>query len=469
MLKRILAILLAILLLPVSAMAVDWGNIKGDMRKLISKSGQWLEFDMIGQQIDNIAIFGNDEHNILVIEESNRLATFPSALFQPGGSYEGEPMFSAVEGLLHIQYTEDLWVMFVGSGHDYILSEAMFGDVSVVLSDDETHYLFTDASGQTAVLDQVITLKHFNIELFPKTLDEARHYNWMHASLDSGAHLLGETDSLMKYVSSLSKASVYTAPYSSKSLRAFNGHATVSFHGDVWLLKEWRNEYGDEYYLIRYDVRPGLQRIGFIRRDHVDGEGRTPWGDTDYLNARVVTTRKTYLTDDPLVSQTPVMKLASGSRLRCLGLYDANFAYVSTVDSLDRIVWGFVPLKDLTMLSAKIYDPDPEAMEQLVGSWWYTQGDGKMADLITLYDDGTFECAVLADSYTPGMYVPSGSWYVTKHDPAARLYCSEPEYEISFLCENGSVMVEGLGFTENMLHISDDEGVTSYKMVNMNE
>ncbi|MBQ7825781.1 MAG: hypothetical protein IJ337_05450, partial [Clostridia bacterium] len=70
MLKRILAILLAMMLLPVSAMAVDWGNIKGDMRKLISKSGQWLEFDMIGQQIDDIAIFGNDEHNILVIEES---------------------------------------------------------------------------------------------------------------------------------------------------------------------------------------------------------------------------------------------------------------------------------------------------------------------------------------------------------------------------------------------------------------
>ena len=464
MLKRFFALFLLVVLLPLPAQA-RWG-LNGKLLELAVETGDYELYTSLCSQVGNVAALRGSYHNELLMEEDGKLKTFTGALFQPGESYEGWPTLTSDGAKFTITYHENLWYSFERTDSRHRLTNAQFDGTSVKLSDDGSYYIFTDETGASVVFRRGIWLEHFNVELFPKTLDEVRHLSWMLASLDGGQYLLGTSNTLMKFTKELSKASVFTAPYIDDALRAANGHATVSFKGDVWQLRTWRNEYGGEYYVIRYDISPRQQRIGYIRRTHIDGVGADPWSDSHALNARVVTLRKTVLTDDPDISQTPVLTVSKGARLRCLGTYDDNFAYVATVDSIGRTVWGFVPLRDLTMLSDSLYDPEPEIMADLEGVWWFENGDDKLADLLTLRADGTYEGFLFfSATYSSGQPSCTGKWYVTKYDPAASLYWNDPVYEITFIGDDGTVMVDGLTYTNDTLYTSNPSNGNTYRKV----
>ena len=441
MIKRFWAIFLIVILLPASSALADWG-LECELLYLVAPLGEYEYYDSLCPQSGNVAALTGPDHNVLILEESGKLHAYTGVLYQPG-TIQDVPLLAAQDIWFTIIYNENLWYTFQKIDHHYQLTEGMINGLMVEWSVDGSHYRFTDGSGERVEMPGYIALDYFNVDLFPKTLDEIRHLNRLSATINDGRFLTLKPGLLLQYAEELSKAPVYTAPYSGNAFRVrVNGkNATVSFKGDVWVLREWRNENGGEYYMIRYDVNAGKQRIGFILRSHVDGTGVEPWPRTEVLNARVVTTRKTILTDDPHVSHSKVMQLSEGARLRCLGVYDAQHAYVATVDRSGRQVWGFVPLRDLDMLAWNLYDHETGLMAQMEGVWQFQSGPDKLADLLTLHADGTYEGF---GSLSDGEAVCSGEWFITRYDPAAGLYVDDPVYEITFIDANGRVWVDGV-------------------------
>ena len=433
--KRFWAILWIAMLLPLSSALADW-ELEGDLLYLVAPLGEYETYESLCPQAGSIGALTSPDHNVLLMDLDGDLQAYTGVLYQPG-SGQPAPVLVAKGIWFNVIYNENLWYTFQKTGRHYQLTEGMFNGMMVEWSVDGSYYRFTDQSGESVEMPGYIVLDYFNVDLFPKTLDEVRHLNRLSATINDGRFLTLKPGLLLQYAESLSKASVYTAPYAANAfrVRANGKNATVSFQGDVWVLREWRNENGGEYYMIRYAVNAGKQRIGFIPRSHIDGPGSEPWPRTETLNARVVTTRKTVITDDPHFSHSKVMQLAQGARLRCMGVYDANHAYVGTVDRSGRQVWGFVPLRDLDMLAWKLYDHETRLMAQLEGIWQFQHGPDKPADLLTLHADGTYE------GFDP---LSSGEWFVTRYDPAAGLYVDDPVYEISFIGSNGRCWVEGL-------------------------
>lgn len=467
MFKRFFAFLLILILLPTSSALANWG-LEGELLELVARAGEWMEYDPIGPQTGNFATLGTSEHNAVIHAEDGNLKVYTGVLLQPNGADLPWPMISAIDGMFLVIYGEDLWYTFQEIDNRYILVEGLIYGLTVERIEGDYGYNITDETGDTAILPGLLFVDEFSIDLFPRTLDEVRHLNRLHATLGDGRFLMNSFGSLLMYAEDLSKASVYTAPYADNAFRVrVNGkNATVSFRDDVWVLREWNSEHGGDYYLIRYNVNPGKQRIGFIRRAHVDGTGVEPWPETEVLDARVVTTRKTVLTDDPNVSHSKVMQLAEGARLECMGIYDGNHAYVGTVDRNGRHVWGFVPLRDLAMLSWELYDHETELMEQMEGVWWFQSGPDKLADLLTLHADGTYEGFGFLSA---GEAVCSGEWFITRYDPAAGLYVDDPMYEITFLDESGRVWVDGVTVEDNTFMTHGHEETGFYMRVNQGE
>jgi hypothetical protein len=157
------------------------------------------------------------------------------------------------------------------------------------------------------------------------------------------------------------------------------------------------------------------------------------------------------------------MELSEGARLLCMGVYDAHHAYVGTVDRSDREVWGFVPLRDLDMLAWELYDHETELMEQMEGVWWFQSGPDKLADLLTLHADGTYEGFGFLSA---GEAVCSGEWFITRYDPDAGLYVDDPEYEITFIDANGRVWVDGVTVEDGTFTTHGHEETGLYMKVN---
>ena len=70
--------------------------------------------------------------------------------------------------------------------------------------------------------------------------------------------------------------------------------------------------------------------------------------------------RDTFLTDDPFVSQFAQFSVPEGTTFQCMGMLGNDWAYVSAEVSAKNtftdggaIVWGFVPLRDLTLMEAE--------------------------------------------------------------------------------------------------------------------
>ena len=129
-------------------------------------------------------------------------------------------------------------------------------------------------SGEILVLPERIMLSGFNISLFPHSSEEVRHRNYMHARFDSGENVLGtaaytgdayDPDHPGELFEPNRKgtAAVYSSPYGESAWRAGKGKAAVGLNGQMWILSQYRNEEGQSYACIRYDVSERTQRIGY--------------------------------------------------------------------------------------------------------------------------------------------------------------------------------------------------------------
>lgn len=451
------------------ASANSWGLRRGALLSSVANDSRWNEYTTLCSQAGDYAVMGARYHSALFYaEEDGTLHIYTRAVYQPGEGAE-RPEIQLKNGRLTLRYGEKERYTFEDALQDgtMTLTEASVRGFTMTLdlAENEDGYAYrAKKGGEQALLIQKITLPDFNIHLLPKSVKEVRHHNEVMARLDSGLDCLGIADTeghayspdnwgnLLEN-SKTGTVPVYSAPFDG-AWRAAKGKAAVGLNGDVWHLFSYKNAKGESYACIRYFVSQRTQRIGYIRCEDAGlpavGEQSTRPGES-FTKVKAQALQKTYITDDPDVSQFRHFDIKKGTSLTVLGLYNNDYAYVQMEGMKDKkgkpiqTLWGFVPIRDI---APEKLPAQKDAIQKLVGSWTFNAGGSMADDHLTFREDGTFN--------------EGGTWYVTAYDPQMNLYWDNPRYELTLLYKDGRVIVRGLSFDENGFGLTYWEGGGGY-------
>ena len=452
----VLISILLILVFSISASANSWG-LRGDLLDKVSAVNTWNDYSTICKQAGDAAVMGSRYHNALMLVEDGELKVYTTAVHQPGSPRDdvvGIEKNGDALILAYGKYGKGERYVFKNCEYGYCLTDVMVGEFRMELVNEDGWQRFKayDAYDES-YLSWVPYLSQFNIELFPRSVDEVKHLNYMLAVLESGSQVLPE-DGLYRSNVGKGTAPVYSAPFGNAAWRAGKGKASVGLKGDFWTLKTFAGSDGEAYTLIKYDVSERTQRFGYVRSKDIKEEYDFEIQD-DLINVDLVARRDTYLTDDPDVSQYPQFKVPEGTQFKCMATYDDEYAYVSAevkdgkfVDG-GQIVWGFVPLADLDVDPAGNYygEVQPDAMIRLEGEWQFYAGGNQAQDKLIFYPDGTYQ-GVYAKGDDLGDEVDTGMYTVRAHNPDCNLYWNDPPYELTLMDEDGTVNIKGLSFGE---------------------
>ena len=479
---------LAVCVMCAGASANSWG-LSGALYGVVEQAKTWDNYSTEGNQAGPFAVMGARYHNALFyVDGREKLHVYTTAAYQPERKKKA-PKLTWKDNILTIQYSKGEEVyrfILTEEDGDYQLLDATVGGISISAEPDEENrygfrYVAEDKkTGQKLAFPVQVLLSGFNIELFPRSLEEVRHINYMKARFYSGRDCLG-TDMGDIYSPDApgdplepekkGTAAVYSAPYGKSAWRAGKGKAAVGLNGLMWELDRYKNEDGVSYACIRYDVSERTQRIGYALCSDLGlpevREQRTEPGES-FVHVDVEATADTYLTDDPNVSQFHQFTVPKGTQFSCMGLYNDYYAYVSAEVKNGKftdggaIVWGFVPLRDLKPMEKETL---PEAMKELAGDWKLEAG-GEITDSpLRLRADGTFSTGngpmeEGEDTVIEG--TQSGTWYVTAYNPFMNLYWGEPQYEMTLLYDNGRAGVYGVTLTDPGFALITAEGSGGY-------
>lgn len=435
-----------------SASANSWG-LRGELLSLVSSVNTWDDY-YARKQSGDAAVMHSRYHNALMLAQDGALKVYTTAVYQPEDGRDDELALEAEDSRLTLSYGQSEHYVFGLTDEGYRLSYAMIGDFEITVYRTEwgTEWYEAHEGGESARWPRAIWLSEFNIELFPRSVDEVKHLNYMLAALDSGEPVFWGSEGEHTRRSNVGKgtAPVFSAPFEDSAWRAGNGKAAVGLKGEFWALSSYVREDGEKYACIRYDVSARTQRIGYVRAEDI-GESYADDPTDDFIHVGVRANKETYLTDDPDVSQYPQFQVQEGTLLICMAIYD-EYAYVSgevrdgRFGDGGQIVWGFVPLRDLDIDPTREIQPD--AMARLEGVWEFYAGGNQAQDRLIFYPDGTYQGITnLGDD--DGEWVDTGAWTVTAYDPACNLYWNSPEYEITLVDDDGTVNVKGLSFGED--------------------
>ena len=156
---------------------------------------------------------------------------------------------------------------------------------------------------------------------------------------------------------------VYSAP-TKKSIRGAKGKARVSTNG-------WIQVFGaeEDWILVQYDISDKQNRIGYIYINALPKDVTVP--DLNLKRAVAVTNYDVEVTDDPLVSHTPLAKLTENTKVTCLGTM-GTWTYIEAKEN-DVLFRGFVPTECLSGTVTTLR----EAEKAIVGSWKLYAGFGE--------------------------------------------------------------------------------------------
>ena len=168
---------------------------------------------------------------------------------------------------------------------------------------------------------------------------------------------------------------VYSAP-TKKSIRGAKGKARVSTNG-------WIQVFGaeDDWILVQYDISDKQNRIGYIYINALPKDVTVP--DLNLKRAAAVVNYDVEVTDDPLVSKTPLAKLTENTKVTCLGTMGA-WTYIEGTEK-DALFRGFVPTECLSGTVTTLR----EAEKAIAGSWKLYAGTSIDASRIVFYEDGS--------------------------------------------------------------------------------
>ena len=168
---------------------------------------------------------------------------------------------------------------------------------------------------------------------------------------------------------------VYSAP-NKKSIRGANGKARVSTNGWIQVFG-----YEDDWILVQYDITDKHNRIGYIYKNALPRDVEVP--ELKLKKAAAIVNYNVEVTDDPLVSQTPLAKLTENTRVTCLGTM-GTWAYIE-VEEKGVLFRGFVPTECLSGTVTTLR----EANRTIIGSWKLYAGSSINASRIVFNEDGT--------------------------------------------------------------------------------
>lgn len=467
--KRFFALMLIFCLIPLPCLANSWG-LKGDLLEAVMAVDTWNDYSTLSSQKDNIAVMGSRYHNALMLMDHGELAVYSTAVYQPEDSRARKVSLSGDNDMFTLSYSDAESYTFMDNGSRYVLLRADIGDFSIVLDSSVPCY-YASQNGQTLTVQPDFPLSGFNINLFPRSLEEVRHLNLMNAALATPIHFFdcnhtGKPVGLYLDGPGEGTVPVFSSPYGDSAWRAAKGKAAVSLKGGLWGHGVINDSDGFPYLLIHYDVSERTQRYGYIRADSIPGaEDFLPHIYPMQMPLRA--TRSTYLTDDPAVSQFPQFEVPEGTLFSCLSLYNQDYAYVSAevrdgeIASGGQIVWGFVPLRDLKLFAEPV--SDLSAMP-FIGRFLFHSGSETLHGAVVLNNDGTYFCD---DEFrTEGQLMTSsrGTWALYKNNPDHAVFAHEYSHVIAFTCDNGEVFVRGLRFEDNTLTLGGSEGFGCYLM-----
>lgn len=452
------------------ALANSWG-LKGDLLNVVAKDQRWNDYSTLSAQQADFAVMRSRYHNVLMRHKDGELLTYPLAVWQETDKAKVETPKLKLRSdgqVLELTYGDQESYSFqLNRRFDtYWSADALIHAYVNGLNFQRDEYGFIVGDGSQEVRWQRnVLLDDFTIRLFPRTLEEIKHLNYMYAVLDSG---MDEMDLGASSVN-IGKGTVpvYSAPFDD-AWRAAKGKASVGLSGQHWRMGEYINTDGEAYTQIRYEVSERTQRIGYVRTEDLNA---TPNHGNLLKHIRVPLEVRsdTWLTDDPLVSQYQQFYVPKGTQFTCMGLYGRDYAYVAgkikkgsfvdggkRITNGDQIVWGYVPLRDLTISSNDEYRNTIEwdAMTHFAGQWYFAAGGVGISDRLMLYADGTWE------GYTDE--TSGGTWRLNRYNPGDKLYWADVPYEIIFTRDNGSTTILGFLPTEDGFSLLNWEGSGGY-------
>ena len=480
--KRLIIIFLlalCLVLVCVCASANSWG-LKGALLNAVSSVHTWDDYSSLSSQAGDYAVMHSRYHNALFwVDGEKNLHVYTKAVYQPEDQAKGP----------NLTWKDDVLTLSYGSGEEYRFSrensrdslellEARIGDFRVWRGEGTGFsYYAEDASGKT-VFRGWNPLASFNIRLFPRSVEEVQRINRLTAYLGD-THVIsgGYTDDpgILTNTGKKGTAPVLSAPFKG-AWRAGKGKAAVGLAGELWTmpLMDYRNDDGESYTLVRYNVSERTQRIGWVLSRDLGQEEKKeqvhePLYDFCRVDVRVIA--DTYLTDDPDVSQYAHFQVPKDTLFTCLGQWGEEYAYVEAevkngkfVDG-GAVIWGFVPLRDLEIMDEG--EALPEVMERLVGIWSYDAGGSFGPDVISFADDGTFtsnlaDWSLDVDGNILSSSPIGGTWKVIPYSVQKNLFWDNPQYALVLQYDNGAFSVNGLSFDEEGFGLTGGEGGGGY-------
>lgn len=460
-----------------SACANSWGLRGGKILDAVMRTHRWDDYAVCGEAAPDAAVMGNKYHRVLMLADEEGLNVYTTAVAQPDET-RGNAIEVRLEGerLTLSDGERDARYTFARDEWGWTLYEADVGNLHLETTDEAGYEALyaEDASGR-AIFCYAPRLESFNEALFPRSVEEVRHHNFMCAALETGMRAFDDGDGGL-YRSAVGKgtAPVYSSPFGEAAWRASKGKAAVGLKGEFWI--QHKVQMTDAWYAcIRYQVRESKQRFGYVRLSDI-GEPVPEGSYDDVLIGMFVTARcDTFLTDDPEVSQYPQFVVPKGTLLDCMGVYEGTYALVGGEVRKGRFVdggavlWGFVPLRDLELSAGMRNDPrevQADAMERLVGDWQYDAGGGMGPDKISFYPDGTYTGTNVWDGKTAHF---GGRYAAVANHPHAGLFWDNPPYELILAQDDASFSVHGLSFDEEngeeIFSLTDWEGSGGYRRV----
>lgn len=213
-----------------------------------------------------------------------------------------------------------------------------YGWEEVLVTSDSLAYSFEGTYEGTAYGTVETNLRYFSYAAFPKTLKEARNKLTQAPAIPSG-----ELSARKIKFTGGQKFPVYSGP-GPEYERAANGKASVSTN-------DWIQVFGSEngYIMIQYALSSSQMRIGYIDQSSLPRSAsvsplRFAWTDAEIVSS-------TYLTDDPLNSQTRTRTLNAGQQVKWLSTM-GNWVYVELSGS-GQPIRGFVAASAIRKASAR--------------------------------------------------------------------------------------------------------------------
>ena len=204
-----------------------------------------------------------------------------------------------------------------------------YGWEEVLVTSDSLAYSFEGTYEGTAYGTVETNLRYFSYAAFPKTLKEARNKLTQAPAIPAG-----ELSARKIKFTGGQKFPVYSGPGPEYD-QAANGKACVSTN-------DWIQVFGSEngYILIQYALSASQMRFGYIDQSALPRSASVSPLRFDYTDAEI--TANTFLTDDPLNSQTRLVTLYSEASVKWLSTM-GSWVYVEVSGSGSKPIRGFVP------------------------------------------------------------------------------------------------------------------------------